>query len=147
MYYFNFPLGHKMKFLFVALLLHLGLVGGANAGQPKDVSMIQLIADPQRFDGQSVRVMGFLHLEFEGNAIYLHREDFERSILQNGIWIELTDSQLRSSAKLNNGYVLVEGIFSASEKGHLGIWSGSLQRVSRLSNWSVDRNRLTRPKR
>jgi hypothetical protein len=136
-----------MKALFVALLLHLGAVGWANAEQPKDVSMIQLIADPQRFDGQSVRAVGFLRLEFEGNAVYLHREDYEKAILQNGIWIDLTDEQLRSSAKLNNGYVLVEGVFSASKKGHLGIWPGSLQRVSRLSNWSVDWSRRTRPKR
>lgn len=136
-----------MKSVIFAFLLNIGLVGWAAADQPKDVSMIQLIADPQRFDGQTIRVIGFLRLEFEGNAVYLHREDFERSILQNGIWIELTESQQKSSAKLNNGYVLVEGTFNSSEKGHLGIWPGSLQRVSRLSNWSVDRSRRTRPRR
>jgi hypothetical protein len=85
-------------------------------------------------------------LETEGNAFYLYREDFEKAKLQNGISIDLTDSQLRSSTKLNNGYVLVEGIFSASERGHLGIWPGSLQRVSRLSKWSADRSRWTRTK-
>lgn len=106
--------------------------------------MVQLIADPKRFDGQTVRVIGYLHLEFEGNAVYLHREDFERSILQNGIWIELTEAQQKSSTKFNNGYVLVEATFSASEKGHLDLWPGSLQRVSRVSNWSGDRNRRAR---
>ena len=141
-----------MRSVIFALLLNIGLVGWATAAQskavsniqPKDVSMVQLIADPKRFDGQTVRVIGYLHLEFEGNAVYLHREDFERSILQNGIWIELTELQQKSSTKFNNGYVLVEGTFSASEKGHLDIWPGSLQRVSRLSNWSVDRSRRTR---
>jgi hypothetical protein len=137
---------HRMRFLAIAFLLHFGLVGWASAGQPTDVSIIQLIADPQRFDGQAIRVVGFLRLEFEGNAVYLHREDFEKSLLQNGIWIELTESQLRSSTKLNNGYVLIEGTFSSSEKGHLGIWPGSLQRVSRLSNWSVDRSRRPQSK-
>lgn len=138
---------YRTRFLAIAFLLYIGLGGWASAEQIKDVSIIQLIADPQRFDGQAIRVIGFLRLEFEGNAVYLHREDFEKSILQNGIWIELTESQLRSSGKLNNGYVLIEGTFSASEKGHLGIWPGSLQRVSRLSNWSVDRRRRTQPKR
>jgi hypothetical protein len=143
----NFPAEHRMRALLMVFLLHIGLVGSANADQPKDVSMIQLIADPQRFDGQAIRIIGFLRLEYEGNAVYLHREDFEKSILQNGIWIDLTDSQLRSSSKLNNGYVLVEGTFSSSEKGHLGLWPGSLRQVSRLSNWSVDRSRRIRPKR
>lgn len=141
-----------MRSVIFALLLNSGLVGWATAAQPKavssiqpkDVSMVQLIADPKRFDGETVRVIGYLHLEFEGNAVYLHREDFERSIPQNGIWIELTEAQQKSSTKLNNGYVLVEGTFSASEKGHLDIWPGSLQRVSRVSNWSVDRNQRAR---
>lgn len=141
-----------MRSVIFALLLNSGLVGWATAAepkavsdsQPKDVSMVQLIADPKRFDGQTVRVIGYLHLEFEGNAVYLHREDFERSILQNGIWIELTEAQQKSSTKFNNGYVLVEGTFSASKKGHLDIWPGSLQRVSRVSNWSVDRNQRAR---
>lgn len=141
-----------MRSMIFALLLNSGLVGWATAAQPKtvpniqpkDVSMVQLIADPKRFDGQTVRVIGYLNLEFEGNAVYLHREDFERSILQNGIWIELTEAQQKSSTKFNNGYVLVEGTFSASEKGHLDIWPGSLQRVSRVSNWSVDRSRRAR---
>jgi len=136
-----------MRSVVLAILLSVGLVGGAAADQPKDVSMVQLIADPQKFDGQIIRVIGFLRLEFEGNAVYLHREDFERAIFQNGFWIELTESQLKSSAKLNNGYVLVEARFSASEKGHLEIWPGSLQAVSRLSSWSVDRSRGARVKR
>jgi hypothetical protein len=133
-----------MRLVILAFLLSVGLADGVAADQPIDVSMIQLIADPQKFDGQIIRVIGFLHLEFEGSAVYFHREDFERSMLQNGIWIELTESQQKSSVKLNNGYVLVEGRFSASEKGHFGIWPGSLQRISKLSNWPVDRSRRTR---
>jgi len=49
--------------------------GGPDNG-PEDVSLIQLIANPQAYDGKTVRITGFLHLEFEGNAIYLHNEDF-----------------------------------------------------------------------
>jgi hypothetical protein len=135
-----------MRPLIFAFLMYIGLLGGAMADQPKDVSMIQLISDPQRFDGQTIRVIGYLRLEFEGNAIYLHREDFERAIHQNGLWIELTESQRRTSEKLNNGYVIVEGTFSSMEKGHLGIWPGSIQHVSRLGNWSVDRRRRPVPR-
>jgi hypothetical protein len=50
------------------------LVEGDNA------SIIELIANPLKYNNQRVRIIGFLNLEFEGNAIYLHREDFEHSI-------------------------------------------------------------------
>lgn len=136
-----------MRFVIFALLLNLGTTGWASATPVKDVSIVQLIANPERYDGQDVRVIGFMRLEFEGDALYLHREDFEHSILNNGVWIDLTDSQQKSSAKFNNSYVLVEGRFSASEKGHLELWSGSLQRISRLNPWPIDRGKRTLRKR
>jgi hypothetical protein len=40
-----------------------------------DVSVVQLIANPQLFDGKKVRFVGFLRREFEGDAFYLHRVD------------------------------------------------------------------------
>lgn len=130
-----------MRLLIFVLLLIFGLAGSASATPPTDVSIVQLIANPERYDGQQVRVIGFLRLEFEGNAIYLHREDYERSILQNSIWIDLTDSQENSAAKLNNSYVLVEGKFDVRQKGHFGMWPGSLQQVRRLDSWSVSRGK------
>lgn len=42
--------------------------------EPRDVSLVQLIANPGDFHGGLVRVIGFCRLEFEGNALYLHRE-------------------------------------------------------------------------
>ena len=130
----------NLRTLLVILFLALaGLVGGAHATEPQSVSMVSLIADPQRFDGQLVRVIAFLRVEFEGNVLYLHREDYERAILPNGVWITLTDAQMRSAKKLTNGYVIVEGLFSAKDKGHMGMWSGSIQEVSRLDRWQSHR--------
>lgn len=97
--------------------------------------MIQLIANPQKHDGARVRVTAFLNLEFEGNALYFHREDFEKSLLENAIWLELTDKQLLASTKLSGGYTLVEGTFSAKERGHFGSFSGSIRKVTRIQTW------------
>lgn len=97
--------------------------------------MIQLIANPQQYDGKPIRVMAFLHLEFEGNALYLHREDFDKSLLSNAVWISLDDQKIRTSKKFSGGYVLVEGIFNAKDQGHLGSFSGSIQQVTRLQSW------------
>ena len=110
---------------------------GASAGSSElsDVSMIQLIANPQQYAGKPIRVIAFLNLEFEGNALYLHREDFDRSIVSNAVWISLEDHQVRTSRKLSGGYVLVEGIFSAKDRGHFGMFSGSIQQVTRIQGW------------
>lgn len=56
-----------------------------------NVSIVQLIANPKRFDGKKVRPQGFLRLTFEGNAIYLHREDYVWCIFTNALWIGVPD--------------------------------------------------------
>jgi hypothetical protein len=125
-----------MPRLLLLLLVAITFIGAtARASERRDVSMIQLIASPQQYEGANVRLIGFLNLEFEGDALYLHREDYDRAIPSNGIWIELTDSQRRESAKLGGGYVIVEGIFRAGDRGHLGIFSGSIHEVTRVQSW------------
>lgn len=136
-----------MRSFGLALLITLFTCNSSAAEEVRNVSIIQLIANPQKYDGQLVRVVGFMHLEFEGDALYQYREDYERAILNNGIWLSLTDPQERSSAKLNDRYVLVEGRFKAEEKGHFASWSGSLQQISRVSDRSVNRSKRGPSKR
>ncbi len=118
--------------LFAAVTL---LSTSARSAEVRKVSMIQLIANPEKYEGARVRIKAFLNLEFEGNALYLHREDFEKSIAENAIWIELTDKQLLASTRLSGGYTLVEGTFSAKERGHFGMFSGSIRQVTRIQGW------------
>lgn len=113
--------------------------GEVYSEEPQSVSTISLVANPQQYEGQFVRVIGFLHLEFESNVLYLHKEDYERVISPNGIWISLTDQQKINAKKLSNNYVIVEGMFNSKMKGHMGMWSGSLQEISRLEKWQIHR--------
>lgn len=134
----------EMKIMLARLIIvffALTVVGEVYAGEHRDISAIRLIATPELFDGQEVRVIGFLHLELEGDAVYVHRQDFENSIDQNSVAIELSESQERTWSKLNNHYVIIEGRFSSTAKGHLGARSGSLQDVARLGDWSASRAR------
>lgn len=123
------------------LAAFIGLVAFATAvsAQSVDVSLVSLIATPREFDGKQVRVVGFARLEFEGNAIYLHREDHMHGILKNGLWLDVERLPKKSAASANNRYVIVEGVFSMADKGHLGLWSGSIQKVTRMDPWSVPR--------
>lgn len=105
------------------------------ATTPIDVSLIQLIANPADYDGKVVRVIGFLRLEFEGNAVYLHQDDYTNSISKNGLWIEITNDMRKKKADFDQKYVMLEGTFNAEMKGHLGLWSGSIQDISRVLVW------------
>jgi hypothetical protein len=66
----------------------VALATRSTVNEPLDVSMIQLIARPDDFDGEYVRVIGFYRHEFEGNALYLHREDYEQGLTKNGLWMD-----------------------------------------------------------
>lgn len=123
------------KILLTVLTVFALFSASAHATEIRDVSMIQLIANPQQYDGSPIRLIAFLDLEFEGNALYLHREDYEKSNSVNAIWISLTDQQGYSSKKLSGGYVLVEGIFRAKERGHFGMFAGSIDRITRIQSW------------
>ena len=135
-----------MKFFVARIAIALSMlfvIENVHSRELREVSLIQLITHPTEFDGQDVRAIGFLHLEFEGNAVYLHREDFEYSNLKNAVAITLSATQLRAWSKLNNRFVIVEGKFDSSSSGHLNAMSGSFRVISRLDSWPA---RATRSK-
>lgn len=117
--------------------LLLALLAGADSELPKHpaspVSLVQLIAQAERNDGLKVRVVGFFKVEGTGAVLYLHKEDAEQNIAANGIWLELEGAP---ASKLSTGWALVEGTFSAINKGKDGAYSGSLGGISVLSAWS-----------
>jgi len=100
----------------------------SSARQPLEVSLIQLIANADAFDGEYVRVRGFYRREFEGTAIYVHREDYERRLTRNGLWVS-------GDVAFDQQYVLIEGRFSATRRGHLGLYSGEIGEVTRAIPW------------
>jgi hypothetical protein len=106
----------------------------------QDVSVIDLIANPTKYDGKQVQIIGFLRLEFEGDAIYLHQEDFEHGISRNAIWIDRpVDLSEKQTAEVNNKYVICQGTFRAADHGHMGLFSGALTSITRLESWGYQR--------
>jgi len=98
---------------------------------PDSVSIAALLANPEKFDGTPVRVIGFYHGSFEHSAIYFAQNDFRHNIHSNGLWVSGS-----IPSNLNGQYILVEGIFSSNDQGHLGLWSGSICNVARSAPWS-----------
>jgi hypothetical protein len=94
-----------------------------------DASIVELIATPEVFDGKRVRTVGYVHFEFEGNGLYLHKEDYAHSLYLNGLWVDLAKGV--SGTDCQDRYVLVEGTFRSGNRGHMGLWSGAVEEITR----------------
>lgn len=117
----------------LSFLLVLQPARAADDSMPIDVSMIQLIANPEKFDGRKVMVTGFMNLEFEGDALYLHRDDFVYGQMKNGLGLTLSERQAKAARRWSRHYVRVEGVFNAREAGHFGMYAASIGQVTRIA--------------
>ncbi len=117
------------------MLLLLALSNSAylfSSSPLKSVSIIELIARPERNEGHRVMLTGFLHLEFEGDALYLHNDDYRFHIYKNAIWVNLPENLRPIAEKYNNRYVYLVGSFTAKKKGHCGLFSGEIYRITSI---------------
>jgi hypothetical protein len=106
------------------------------SSQPVKVSLVQLIATPEKFDGKLVSVQGFLDMDREGDLLYLHQSDSENVILSNAIWVRRTEQMGKDKAKLNMKYVKVTGAFRLGFKEQLGNPSNGIPEVQSVELWS-----------
>lgn len=96
-------------------------------------SIVQLIADPQTFDGKRVLTYGFATIGPERNYLYLSREDADHGLLTNAVLLDLpTMKETLRHAQLDSRYVLVEGRFDASHKDAFVPANGGLRNITRL---------------
>lgn len=113
-----------------SLLPLIGLAVEVPAPSP---SLLQLLADPSRYHDRKVQVLGYCRLEFEGLAIFLHKEDYTYG-LGNMVWLEL-DLKDITFARRKITYCLVEGTYNAKNRGHLGMFSGAIEQITRYDAW------------
>lgn len=101
------------------------------------VSLISLIATPEKYNQKRIRVIGYFNLEFEGNALYLSKEDYTLGIDKNGLWIDRENIKIASKdyIRCNKQYVILEGTFQTDDKGHEDSYSGSITKITRIEPW------------
>ena len=96
-----------------------------------EVSLIALIATPERYANTYVRVRGYAVFEFEGEALYLHREDYEQGRTKNGLSLKFPDGA-RMRTPSHPASAIVEGTFDPTSHGHMSAFSGSIVDVRRV---------------
>ena len=100
-------------------------------GEALDVSIIQLISNPEKYDGKIIYVEGFIKIEFEGTALYLHQQDFEHRISKNAIWLNISREDLYGLInECSEKYGSIIGLFKSEPKGHFGMFSGTITDIN-----------------
>jgi len=116
-----------MRRLAVALLIVMGTAAWADAESAIPVSLINLIATPDQFEGKLVLVEGFASFEFEGSALYLTSEDYTHQLYRNAIWLTVTSLSEVELKALDRRFVSVEGRFRSTDRGHGDLYAASVE--------------------
>jgi hypothetical protein len=100
------------------------------------ISIITLIQTPEKFHRKRVRIVALCTLEFEGKALWVSKDDLEKAITKNAVWLDVKLDD--KSKKLHKKVLIVEGTFDAKRKGHLGMYSGMIEDVTRAELWEKE---------
>lgn len=101
------------------------------------ISIVRLIVTPEKYHDKQIQIHGYLNLEFEGDAIYLHKEDRDRALTRNGFWVSFSNKLDPSEIqRLNQSYVLIEGTFDMNSRGHMGLFGGEVKNITRIVKWN-----------
>ena len=129
--------------LAVALLVCVGpaypLQDRVDPQAPLEVSMIALVATPERLNGKRIRAIGYLDIEFENDALYPHEEDFRDAISKNGIWLRLSEADRERYKSLSLSLVIIEGVFFSNGPENEE-YSGAIGKITRLERWQSVEN-------
>ena len=127
----------KIVFLVFLFVLPASL----SAAEPLNVSLIQLIATPEDFNGKKVRVSGFLHVKFEDSVLYLSKDHADHIMGRNGLWIDYSQNidtfpeDIEDIIYFDGKAVTLEGIFIFEDEmghGHFGLNSGMISETDRI---------------
>jgi hypothetical protein len=131
-----------MKFaaLCIAFLLAVSCATDGQSNQPARVSLVQLIANPEKYDGQLVSAVGFLTMGEEGTGLWLHETDFLNGIDADAISVDRTKEMYSDKEHLNLNYMLIEGIFRNEKKLAAYPQTGRITKVQRCDLWSQPNN-------
>jgi hypothetical protein len=82
------------------------------------VSLIQVVADPERFEGELIRVTGYLILSEAENTLYVSSEDADFNNLHSGVYVDrnVSPRMLKELEGASMRHVLIEGTLQIEER-------------------------------
>ena len=122
-------------FLVMYVLMIVGVAASAADGETEWVSIIGLIATPDRYHGKPVHITGWATIQFENTALCLSKDSLST---KECVWLEVPGEALvpkktisvEQWRKYDQQVISVNGIFDKDNYGHLGAYSGAIMSVS-----------------
>jgi hypothetical protein len=82
-----------------------------NAPRAAPVSIVTLLAQSASHKTKRVQVSGFMVLDFEGERLYLHEEDYQVGLYMNSLYLALSPAQREQYLSMDKHYVTLEAFF------------------------------------
>lgn len=97
---------------------------------PYAKSLTELLSNPQYYNDEPVQITGFLNLGFEGDALYINKDDCKEHRFDKAVWVHLNHKTFNSASIYNKHYVIIEAVFDGNDHGHMGVFAGALKRIT-----------------
>jgi len=108
-------------------------VNGFQKSDVRNVSMIRLIANPEKYSGMRIATEGYLSTYAKSYmALYCSEIDQHNGLELNSLDLRLTEKQFETYRGLDKRYVLVEGQFDTSDLERGIMFSGTLKDVTKV---------------
>jgi hypothetical protein len=97
------------------------------------VSLINLIATPEKYDKKWINVKGYFLNEFENRALFIDRASADKNISENGVTL-IFDSTINRNVLSNyqNQYVEIEGFFNKAKKNNKNIFTHYISKIYKI---------------
>ncbi len=109
----------------------------------KSVSLTNLVATPERYEGKLVYVVGYISIGLENMSLCPSKKPLSR---KDCIWLTIdsgpfeTDEDIKRFTEkekrlkpFNGQVVSVRGVFDSHDTGHFGMWSGAIRNIIEVS--------------
>lgn len=95
-----------------------------------EINLIEIVKNPEVYDGKSIRIKVFASSGFENCVVY--PSDPAESKVEIKYWIWYRDLAKEcgigdNALKSKYGTAIIEGIFDMNDKGHLGLYEGTIK--------------------
>ena len=99
------------------------------------VSLMALISNPDEYHDRVIRITGFLSMKFEANSLWSSEEDYGERNTKKSIWVDIEIDE--TNLMFDGECVVLEGVFNSKMKGHFGMYSGTIEKITQITKSSL----------
>lgn len=112
--------------IFITGIITLLLTTVLMAESSQFMPLKKIIEKPESFNLKVIQTSGKINIDFENQELSVSFCETAPSKIKRGIWIDTSKINLKKFGSLSHVNAKVKGVFKAKEKGHMGLYSGTL---------------------